>query len=70
MEGAFRHPAAWSLKEPESDREELQLVINGQLHDWSMLFHRTADRAVLSGGSAVIDGEEQPLATLPCTGTG
>ena len=25
-----------------------------------MLFHRTADRAVLSGGSAVIDGEEQP----------
>ena len=47
------------MKEPESDHEELQLVVNGQRHDWSMLFHRTADRAVLSGGSVVIDGEEQ-----------
>ena len=55
----FDTPAAWSLKEPESDHEELQLVVNGQRHDWSMLFHRTADRAVLSGGSVVIDGEEQ-----------
>ena len=59
----FDAPAPWSLKEPESDRDELQLIINGQPHDWSMLFHRATDKAVISGGSVTIDGETLP----PCS---
>lgn len=55
----FDFPAAWRLKEPESDREDLQLLINGQPYDWSMLFHRATDKAVLSGGISVIDGDPQ-----------
>lgn len=60
----FDAPAPWSLKEPESDREELQLIIDGQPHDWSMLFHRPTDRAVISGGSVIIDGKTQPPGTV------
>lgn len=61
----FDAPAPWSLREPESEREELQLIINGQPHDWSMLFHRATDKAVISGGSVTIDGETLP----PCSVT-
>lgn len=57
----FDAPAPWSLKEPESDRDELQLIINGQPHDWSMLFHRATDKAVISGGSVTIDGKRSLL---------
>lgn len=56
----FDAPAPWSLKEPESEQEELQLIIDGQPHDWSMLFHRTSDKAVISGGSVTIDGKALP----------
>lgn len=61
----FDAPVPWSLREPKSEREELQLIINGQPHDWSMLFHRTTDKAVISGGSVTIDGETLP----PCSVT-
>ncbi len=56
----FDAPAPWNLKEPASEREELQLIINGQPHDWSMLFHRAKDKAVISGASVTIDGETHP----------
>lgn len=55
---SFDTPAAWSLKEPETDREELKLIIDGTEHDWSMLFHRATDKAVISGGSITIDGKK------------
>lgn len=56
----FDAPAPWRLQEPESDREDLQLIVNGQPHDWSMLFHRSTDKAVLSGGATMIDGISRP----------
>lgn len=61
----FDVPSPWCLREPESEQEELQLIINGQPHDWSMLFHRSTDKAVLSGGSVTIDGKAHP----PCSVT-
>lgn len=60
----FDVPAPWSLREPESEREELQLIVNGQPHDWSMLFHRSTDKAVLSGGSVTIDGKTHPACSV------
>ena len=46
------------------DREELQLIVNGQPHDWSLLFHRSTDKAVLSGGSVTIDGKTHPACSV------
>nr|UBU78939.1 prepilin peptidase [Akkermansia muciniphila] len=60
----FDVPAPWSLREPESEREELQLIVNGQPHDWSMLFHRSTDKTVLSGGSVTIDGKTHPACSV------
>ncbi len=45
---SYEEPVPWLLKEPESEEEELQLVIDGKPHDWSMLFHRESDKAVLT----------------------
>lgn len=66
----FDVPAPWSLREPESEREELQLIVNGQPHDWSMLFHRSTDKAVLSGGSVTIDAKRTLPAPSRCGTTG
>lgn len=60
----FDSPAEWSLKEPEGEQEELQLLINGKAHDWSMIFHRSTDKAVISGGCVTIDGERHPACTV------
>ncbi len=51
-------PAPWHLKEPTTDMEEMELIINGQAHGWSMLFHRESDKAILSGGMLRINGEQ------------
>ncbi|WMX37188.1 hypothetical protein RGQ01_09150 [Akkermansia sp. EB-AMDK43] len=66
----FDAPAPWSLKEPESDRDELQLIINGQPHDWSMLFHRATDKAVISGAPSPLTGKRSLPAPSSCARTG
>lgn len=53
----FVTTVTWYLREPKSPEEELRLVIDGQGHDWSMLFHRTSDQAVISGGTITINGK-------------
>ncbi len=53
-----------------ASRDELQLIINGQPHDWSMLFHRATDKAVISGAPSPLTGKRSLPAPSPCARTG
>lgn len=48
----------WMLREPETDEDELCLVIDGEAFEWSDLFTRDSDRVVLSGATLRVDGKK------------
>lgn len=52
----YEERAKWSLKEPDNENEELQLVLPDRAYEWSDLFTRPSDKAVFSDVSLVVDG--------------
>lgn len=50
-------PARWKLREPESEEEELRLVVGREEMDWSDVFYRSKDRVVIDGHGILLDGK-------------
>ena len=53
----FEEPTDWSLREAESDEEELSFVVGEERIGWSELFYRKNDRIVIEGRGILVDGE-------------
>ncbi len=49
----------WHLREPETDDDELQFIIEEEVMNWSDLFSRPSDRLLLNGGSLTVDGKSK-----------
>lgn len=54
----------WFLREPQTDDEQLQLVIREEAYDWGELFYRKSDRVELEGGAFLLDGQPVAGSTL------
>lgn len=49
--------AAWSLREPVDEMDQLSFVIDGEASGWGDIFYRASDRLLMPASSLVIDGE-------------
>ncbi len=47
----------WSLKEPETELDQLQFILGDESLDWGEVFYRKADRIELQGANFLVDGK-------------
>lgn len=57
-------PGTWHLREPETDKEELRIVVDGEEWDWSDVFYRKTDRVEIEGHGIVLNGRENPASRI------
>jgi len=47
----------WSLREPETDDDQLQFILGDEAIDWGEVFYRKTDRIELRGANFLVDGK-------------
>lgn len=52
----FDDPSPWFLREPQTDQEELRLVVGDEEIDWSEIFYRKTDRIEIEAAEVRLDG--------------
>ncbi len=66
--GSWRHnyeaSVPWSIREPESDTDEISLILPDRACPWSELFNRESDRAIFHDARLVIDGSPVQAETV------
>lgn len=51
----FDQETAWSLKDPETEEEELTLILGEEEIEWSFLFSRPGDKLILNHSTLIVD---------------
>lgn len=51
----FAQPAAWSLRDAQTEQEEVMLILDGEEIPWSFLFSRPSDKVILEQATLSVD---------------